>query len=106
MTEEKKPEQQRSTVFVDPPAGTPYVYANFVQARPTSFDIRILFGEVIEFGETTSTVQRRASVTLSWLEAEVLNQILTKQIVAHKEANNQFTEAMIGPPVPEIKNDK
>jgi hypothetical protein len=74
------------------------IYANYVMVSPTQYDIRMTFGEVIDVSTTRVVVQKRANITVSWLEANVLQQILAAQILKYQETHGplNYKQEMIG----------
>ena len=97
MTEEKQ-NKRVPIEFTEPKDGAPFLYANYVQVQPTQYDIRIVFGEVVDVNDTRVVVQKRANVTVSWLEANVLQQILATQLQKYQEKNGplNYKPEMIG----------
>jgi hypothetical protein len=98
MTEEQQ-NQKVPIEFIEPKDGAPYVYANYVMVSPTQYDIRMTFGEVLDVKTTGVVIQKRANVTVSWLEAKVLQQILAAQIQKYQETHGplNYKQEMIGP---------
>jgi len=90
MPEEKTappPSNQPHVEFVvpDPEGGLFTTYANNIQVGFTLFDIRMVFGEVVETQPDKIVVEQRAQVTVSYLQAKLLVMILAKAI-ADQEA--------------------
>jgi hypothetical protein len=97
MTEEQK-SQKVPIEFIEPKDGAPYIYANYVMVSPTQYDIRMTFGEVIDVNTTRVLIQKRANITVSWLEANVLQQILAAQLQKYQETHGplNYKQEMIG----------
>jgi queuine/archaeosine tRNA-ribosyltransferase len=97
MTEEQK-SQKAPIEFTEPKDGAPYIYANYVMVSPTQYDIRMTFGEVTDVNTSRVVIQKRVNVTVSWLEAKVLQKILTAQLQKYQETHGSlnFKEEMIG----------
>jgi hypothetical protein len=62
------------------------VYANNVIVLPTVFDIQMIFGEMDQQVEPL-VVRQHTSVTMSWIEAKLLQYFLSLQIAAHETVN-------------------
>jgi len=90
MPEENKeqpPVQAQATVeFVvpDPEGGILTTYANNIQVAWTDFDVRMLFGEVVDTRPDKIIVEQRVQVTVSYLQAKLLLLMLS-QVVARYE---------------------
>jgi len=74
-------------VVPDPDSGLFASYANHVQVGFTAFDIRLLFGEVVDVQPNKVTIEQRASITMAWLQAKILKQML-ERIISDYEARN------------------
>jgi len=70
--------------------GFPSVYSNNVATGSTAFDIRIIFGEVLDMPGDELVIEQRVQVTMAWLEAKLLRDILTQQIDRYEKANGQI----------------
>jgi len=71
-----------------PPEGILRVYSNNVQMATTSFDVRIIFGQIGEvLEENKIVVDQAVQVTMTWLEAKILADFLQANIKAHEELN-------------------
>ena len=93
MPEEKPPQTpvNKPVQYVRPPEGVPSFYTNNVAIGPTNFDIRIVFGELMEPSEEQLIVTQRVSVTMSWLEAKILATFLQDNVDAFEKANGAIT---------------
>jgi hypothetical protein len=67
------------------------VYANNVQMATTSFDVRIIFGQVADVSDAKAIVEQTVEVTMSWLEAKILTDFLHANIKAFEELNGPLT---------------
>jgi hypothetical protein len=72
---------------IPPPGGMPLVYANNIAIGNTVFDLRIIFGEIADATATKLTVNQRVQVTLSWHQAKVLSEFLSRHIRSYEEKN-------------------
>jgi hypothetical protein len=62
-----------------------FTYANHLQIGFTHFDVRLVFGEVVDVGPDSVSVEQRAQVTLSWGQAKLLHHTLG-EVVRNYEA--------------------
>jgi Protein of unknown function (DUF3467) len=81
------PVAQKKIEYRVPPQGLFSVYANNVQMATTSFDVRVVFGQVAEVLEDKVMVDQVAQVTMTWLEAKILADFLQANINAHEDLN-------------------
>lgn len=81
------PKPQRTPEYRIPPGGTPQVYSNNVQLATTSFDVRIIFGQVADVSDDKVMVDQHVQVTISWLEAKLLADFLRANIEAYEALN-------------------
>ena len=63
MADEQQPQTRK--IEFKTPEGMPRVYANNVSMASTRFDLRIVFGEVMELSEDKIIVENRAQVTVT-----------------------------------------
>jgi hypothetical protein len=71
-------------VLPDPEGGLFTTYANNTQVSWTNFDVRMLFGEVVDNQPDKIVVEQRAQVTVSYLEAKLLILLLTQAVTRHE----------------------
>jgi uncharacterized protein DUF3467 len=82
----------QSFEFVEPSGGHTLVYANHVQIGQSPFDIKLGFGEMLGTGEGgKARVLSKATVTMTWLEAKVLSDLLSTILAAYESQNGPFT---------------
>jgi hypothetical protein len=87
------PEKTPSTPEIEnipPLEGLPSIYANNIAIGNTVFDVRIIFGEVQNSSATKLTVNQRAQVTMSWLQAKILWEFLGRHINAYEDKNGKL----------------
>jgi hypothetical protein len=84
---EETPKPQRKIEYRAPADGLRTVYCNNVQMSSTSFDIRMLFGEIAEVLDDKVVVDQRVQVTMTWLEAKFLADFLQANIKAYEDLN-------------------
>jgi hypothetical protein len=84
--QESQPRQEATVEFVvpDPEGGIFTTYSNNVQVGFTSFDVRCVFGEVVDAQPGKIVVEQRAQITLSYLQAKMLVFMLHKAITEHE----------------------
>ncbi len=82
-----EPKKQRQIENRLPPEGLLRTYANNVSMSATRFDLKLLFGEVIEVTDEKAIIETRVQVTVDWLEAKLLADFLAANIKAFEELN-------------------
>jgi hypothetical protein len=88
MSETEESQKAAKTIeYRYPPEGMVRAYANNVAMASTSFDIRLLFGEVSEIMQDKVIVDQNVQITMTWLEAKVLADFLRVNIDAHENLN-------------------
>ncbi len=80
----------RKIVYVEPKEGLHRAYANNLQAAQTIFDVRLIFGELINVTEEEIVVEQRVQITMSWPELKIVNDFLAQHIKAFEERNGQI----------------
>ena len=58
-------------------------YANNIQLEPSSFDLKMVFGELSQTGGRVK-IEQHTSITISWIEAKLLIYFLQIQIAGHE----------------------
>jgi len=96
MPEEQKPLPQPKVEYVvpDPEGGIFTTYANNVQLGFTHYDLRMLFGELVDATPEKLVIEQRAQVTISYLQAKLLMMVLGQAITQHESL---FGEVKIPP---------
>jgi len=97
--EEIKP-ADRKLEMVAPEGGLPSIYTNNVGVGATSFDIRLIFGQIVDTTPEKVVVQQGVMVTMSWIEAKILNEIIGLHVKAYEEKNGTLTLAEVPASVP------
>jgi hypothetical protein len=64
-------------------------YSNNVQIGWTAFDLRMLFGEVVDAQPDKIVVEQRAQITVSYLQAKLLTVLLTQAIQRHESVHGE-----------------
>jgi len=83
--QQPQPSGQPQIEFVIPdPDGIFTTYANNIQLGYTIYDVRFVFGEVVEAHPDKIVVEQRAQVTISYLQAKLLQMMLAQAIAAQE----------------------
>ncbi len=92
MSDEGKGQGKPIGDWKQPRYGTvPEIYANFVHASWTLFDLRVRLGQLVPSEEgTTFDVEERAAVTFSWPQAKVLRNLLVDMVASYERANGEI----------------
>src|SRR6266581_1775913 len=93
---ESAPKPQRVIEYRNPATGIARIYANNVAMSSTTFDIKMLFGEVIEITDDKAIVEQGVQVTMTWLEAKILSDFLQSNIKDYEEKNGPLKLPIIG----------
>lgn len=85
-------------------------YANNIQFEPTSYDLKLVFGELSQTGGKV-TIEQHTSITISWVEAKMLSYFLQIQIAGYELQNGKIQVPknvwpVVPPPVPADIQDK
>lgn len=81
-------------VVPDPEGGIFTTYANNVQLGFTMFDLRMIFGEIVDVQPNKILVEQRAHITISYLQAKLLLALMSQAIAKHEA---QFGEIKLPP---------
>jgi Protein of unknown function (DUF3467) len=86
MSEENKQQQPPKIEYVipDPEGGIFTTYSNDIQLGFTNYDLRMLFGELVEANPQKIVIEQRVQVTLSYLQAKLLAMMLAQAIQQHE----------------------
>lgn len=89
----KNPDLQRTDDFSS-------AYANHVFFEPSTWDLKMIFGELDQSVEPL-VVQQHSSITIPWTQAKVFLYFLRLQVAGHELANGTITlpKAVIPPEV-------
>ena len=63
---------ERKVNYLTPPEGMPMYYSNHFQIGNTVFDLRVVFGEVVNVTNDEISIRLGAQVTMTWLQAKAL----------------------------------
>lgn len=74
------PQVKVEFVVPDPDSTLVSTYANNIQVSWTHFDVRMVFGEIVDLLPTKIIIEQRAQVTVSYLQAKILQNLLTQAI--------------------------
>jgi hypothetical protein len=78
---------ERQVEFVEPEDGVFRTYANHHRVGWTGYDMRILFGELVDVQPDKYVIEETAHVTMSWVQAKLLLDNL-QRLIADYEAKN------------------
>jgi hypothetical protein len=81
------PKPQKKVEYRVPNEGIFTAYCNNVQMATTSFDVRVIFGEIADVIDDKVIVDQKVRVTMTWLEAKILADFLQANIKVHEEIN-------------------
>jgi len=82
---------QKKIEYRPPVGGLFHVYSNNIQMASTSFDVRLLFGEVSEVLDDKVIVEQRVQVAMTWIEAKILADFLRVNVEAYEKLNGPMT---------------
>lgn len=77
--------------YVTPKDGILRVYANHAKLSVTAFDLRMIFGEVVDATPEVATVSQSVQITMSWLQAKLVVELLSRAIRAYEDKNGLLT---------------
>jgi len=81
---QEQPQAEVEFVFPDPEDQLFTTYANNIQLGWTHSDVRMVFGEVVDSTPKKVTVEQRAHITISYLQAKVLMLMLAQAIAQYE----------------------
>jgi hypothetical protein len=87
MENESTAKPQKTIEFRAPVGGIVHVYCNNIQMASTSFDLRLMLGEIAESTEEKIIVEQRVQVAMTWIEAKILADFLRVNIEAFEKLN-------------------
>jgi hypothetical protein len=96
---------QRKMVVASPKDGMNYIYSNHLRIGYTITDIKVLFGEVTDVTDETYTVTERTQVTMTWLQAKILTEMLSNHVATYEKYNGPIKTSYVSPfivPLPTI----
>ena len=73
--------------FVEPEEGIFRTYSNHHRFGWTGYDVRLLFGELVEVSSNEYIIEETAHITMSWIQAKYLLQNL-QNLIQKYEAEN------------------
>jgi hypothetical protein len=104
-------DKHRGLRLAEPGGGIRETYSNHVTLCSTESDVRIAFGQVVPIGGNTAAeapgqtanngqlpfqIEQRVAVTMSWLQAKAMTQVL-EDTVARFEAKNGEIKKQVAP---------
>jgi hypothetical protein len=91
MENEVTTKPQKVLEYRAPAGGTVHVYCNNIQMATTSFDLRLMLGEIADSTEEKIIVEQRVQVAMTWIEAKILADFLRANIEAYERLNGPMT---------------
>ena len=85
----EKNQPQMALEYREQSGGVFRTYCTNVMMASTGFDVRIIFGEVIDVlpDKSKAIVEQRAQVTMTWIEAKLVGDFLQANVKAYEELN-------------------
>ena|ERR1035437_6307353 len=87
MENEATAKPQKTIEYRTPTGGLFHVYCNNIQMATTSFDIRLMLGEIADSTNDKIIVEHRVQVAMTWIEAKILADFLRVNIEAYESLN-------------------
>lgn len=100
MTDEQKQTEAPKFDWVKPRDPIPQIYANYVHASWTLFDVRFLLGQLVPSGPGVTSdfrVEEQASVTVAWPEAKAIRDLLVALIDRYEKTNGEIQIPQLPP---------
>lgn len=91
MDAEAVPKPQKKIEYRAPVGGVFHVYCNNVQMASTSYDVRVMLGEISEVSDEKVIVEQRVQVAMTWVEAKILADFLRVNIEEYERLNGPMT---------------
>lgn len=88
---------QKKMELVTPEGGMHYIYSNHVRVGYSVADLRILFGELTDVTPEKYIITERAQVTMTWLQAKILLDVLSNHISAYEKHNGPIKTSFFSP---------
>jgi len=74
-----------------PPEGVFSFYSNNVGIQVNQFDLRIIFGEIMEVTPERARIVQRAAIITSWAQAKAIARFLQDNVDAYEAINGPIT---------------
>ncbi len=65
-------------------------YTNNIQIQQTVFDLKLIFGELVQSQGKLAYVDQHSSVTMSWVQAKLLLYFLQLNMIAFEDINGKI----------------
>jgi hypothetical protein len=98
LASEKKPmdsevvaKPQKKIEYRPATGGIIHTYCNNVQLASTSFDVRLMLGEVSEVSDDKVIVEQRVQVAMTWIEAKTIADFLRANVEEYEKLNGPLT---------------
>jgi hypothetical protein len=99
MTDDNKAHEQQEQetlrpkleyVVPDPESDLFTTYANNVQLGSTVYDMRMIFGELVEATTDKFVIEQRAHITVSWLQAKILSEMIARLVAVYESQHGEI----------------
>lgn len=87
METEATPKPPKKIDYRVPPEGIFRTYCNNVQMATSSFDVKVIFGQIGEVLDDKVIIDQIAQITMTWLEAKIFADFLQANIKVHEDLN-------------------
>jgi|ERR1039457_2494216 hypothetical protein len=77
-------------VVPDPDSSLFMTYANSIQLGFTFFDMRLIFGEIVDANPKKVIIEQRAQITISYLQAKFLMMLLQSALQQHEAQHGEI----------------
>ena len=95
---EEQPKQPQ-VEYIPAPEGVFQTYTNNVAFASSQFDVRLIFGEMLDMTPEKIRVLTRAQIIMSWLQAKALTRFLQAHIEAFEKVNGKLVPPNLPAPV-------
>lgn len=87
MENEATAKPQKTIEYRTPTGGLFHVYCNNIQMATTSFDVRLMLGEIAEATPDKVIIEHRVQVAMTWIQAKILADFLRANVEAYESLN-------------------
>jgi hypothetical protein len=91
MNSEVVAKPQKKIEYRPATGGIIHVYCNNVQMASTSFDVRVMLGEVADVLDDKIVVEQRVQVAMTWIEAKIIADFLRANVEEYERLNGPLT---------------
>lgn len=87
MENEATTKPPKTIEYRTPTGGLSHVYCNNIQMATTSFDVRLMLGEIAEATNEKVIIEHRVQVAMTWIQAKILADFLRANVEAYESLN-------------------